>query len=164
MRPFLLSTLLLAASLPAATKTIASSALQLVVTPSPYSYQVIERSTGQVLVSENAMTFTIAGVPYQAATAGGIITTPTSVNATLTLIGSTETAHVQFVFTSPQVLQIQLTANGSAPTSSIRANTSTGSGNTRSRATWTIAAPMKISMASRTWLTKVIRMRALRST
>jgi alpha-glucosidase (family GH31 glycosyl hydrolase) len=116
MRLVLLVTLL-AVSLPAATKTITSSALQLTVTPNPYSYQVIERSTGQVLVSENTVTFTIAGVAYQAATASGIITTPTSLNATLALNGTTETAHVQLVFTSPQVLQIQLTANGSAPNS-----------------------------------------------
>ena len=68
-----------------------------------------------MLVSENAVTFTIGGTPYQAASASGITTTATTLSARVT--GSTETAHVQFSFTSPQVLQIQLSANGTGPDS-----------------------------------------------
>ena len=101
--------------LTAAMKRLNSSALRLVVTTNPYSYQVFERSTNQVLVSENAATYTIAGTAYQAGSAGSISITSTTLSATLTLTGTTETAHVQFTFTSPQVLQVQLTANGTAP-------------------------------------------------
>jgi len=95
--------------------TLASSALKLEVTPSPYSYKVTEISSGEVLLSQAATTFTV-GTAYTTTGASGFITTGTTLDATLALSGTTNTAHVKFTFTSPEVLQVLLTYNSGTPT------------------------------------------------
>ena len=96
--------------------TLASPTLKLEVTPSPYSYKVTEISSGDVLVSQSATTFTAGSTAYATASASGFITTGTTLDATLALSGTTNTAHVKFTFTSPEVLQVLLTYNGGTPT------------------------------------------------
>ena len=96
--------------------TLASSTLKLEVTPSPYSFKVTEISSGEVLLSQSASTFTVGGTAYTTAAASGFITTGTTLDATLALSGTTNTAHVKFAFTSPEMLQVLLTYNSGTPT------------------------------------------------
>ena len=95
---------------------LTSPTLKLEVTPSPYSYKVTEVSSGEVLLSQSASTFTVGSTAYASASASGFITTGTTLDATLALSGTTNTAHVKFTFTSPEVLQVLLTYNSGTPT------------------------------------------------
>jgi alpha-D-xyloside xylohydrolase len=89
-----------------------STALKLEVTASPYSYKVTEISSGEVLVSQSATTFTVGSTASASASASGFATTATTLDATLALSGGSNTAHVKFTFTSPEVLQVLLTYSG----------------------------------------------------
>jgi len=92
-----------------------SPRVRLELTASPYSYKVTEKSSGEVLLLQSASTFTV-GTAYTATGASGFITTGTTLDATLALSGTTNTAHVKFTFTSPEVLQVLLTYNSGTPT------------------------------------------------
>ena len=93
-----------------------SSVLRLEVTANPYSYQIIEKATGLVLVSQSETRFTVGGTTRTATGAAGIGETSTNLDATLSLSGTTDTAHVQFTFASPEVLQVLLTYDNGTPT------------------------------------------------
>jgi alpha-D-xyloside xylohydrolase len=93
-----------------------STVLRLDVTVSPYSYKVTEIASGEVLVSQSGSTFTLSGTAATTASASGFATTATTLDATLAFTGSSSTAHVKFTFTSPEVLQVLLTANTGTPT------------------------------------------------
>jgi hypothetical protein len=93
-----------------------STALKLEVTASPYSYKVTELSSGEVLVSQSATTFTVGSTASASASASGFATTATTLDANLALSGGSNTAHVKFTFTSPEVLQVLLTYSGGTPT------------------------------------------------
>jgi alpha-glucosidase (family GH31 glycosyl hydrolase) len=93
-----------------------STALKLEVTASPYSYKVTELSSGDVLVSQSATTFTVGSTASASASASGFATTATTLDANLALSGGSNTAHVKFTFTSPEVLQVLLTYSGGTPT------------------------------------------------
>jgi len=98
---------------PVATGTgtvLESTVLRLEVTASPYSYKVTEKSSGDVLVSQSASTFTVGGTATAATAASGFATSATTLDANLALGGNT--AHVKFTFTSPEVLQVLLTTTG----------------------------------------------------
>ncbi|HXU80116.1 MAG TPA: hypothetical protein VN914_01880, partial [Polyangia bacterium] len=96
----------------ASAATLESSTLSLQVTEAPYSFRVVERSTGEILLRQSATTFTMAGSSAGAASASAVVTTATTLDADLTL-GGAGTAHVRFTFTTPQVLKVALTAMGS---------------------------------------------------
>src|SRR5262249_34860291 len=99
----------------AADAVLESSVLRLEVTSAPYSYTVTEKSTGSVLVRESRSTFTVGAA--NAATAAAIVgQTAASVDATLSLAGTTRTAHVTWTFVAPEVLQVQLTYDNGTPT------------------------------------------------
>jgi len=105
------------ASVPPGSGTVLESAsLRLEVTASPYSYKVIEKSSSEVLVSQSASTFTVGGTASNTASASGFSTTATTLDATLALSGGSNTAHVKFTFTSPEVLQVLLTSSNGTPT------------------------------------------------
>ena len=93
-----------------------STVLRLELTASPYAYKVTEKSSGDVLVSQSATTFTVGGTAYTTSGASGFTTTGTTLDATLALGGTSNTAHVKFTFTSPEVLQVLLTYNSGTPT------------------------------------------------
>lgn len=100
---------------PAAAEILESTALRIEMIPSPYSYKVIEKSSGEVLVSQSQTTFTV-GSGYTVAGAGGVTKTSTTMDATLTLNGTANTAHLKFTFTNPQVVEVLLTYNNGTPT------------------------------------------------
>ena len=93
-----------------------STVLRLEVTASPYSYKVTEIASGEVLVSQSGSTFTLGGTASATASASGFATTATTLDANLAFTGGSSTAHVKFTFTSPEVLQVLLTATTGTPT------------------------------------------------
>jgi alpha-D-xyloside xylohydrolase len=121
-----------------------SSRLVLEVTAQPYGYRVLERSTSALLVGQSTTTFTFPGVappppdagapdadagappsppPPLVATAlaaSNVVTTATTLDADLALSGEAGTAHVRFTFTSPEVLEVHLTAAPAVPPTRIR--------------------------------------------
>src|SRR4051812_3552040 len=76
----------------AADAVLESSALRLEVTAAPYSYSVIEKATGAVLLTESQTAFTRGAASI---VTGASITaqTPATVDATLLLAGTSDTAH-----------------------------------------------------------------------
>jgi alpha-glucosidase (family GH31 glycosyl hydrolase) len=93
-----------------------STALRLEVTASPYSYKVTEKSSGEVLVSQSVSTFTLGSTASATASASGFATTATTLDANLAFAAGSGAAHVKFTFTSPEVLQVLLTATTGTPT------------------------------------------------
>ncbi|GIH15069.1 hypothetical protein Raf01_32410 [Rugosimonospora africana] len=93
--------------------TLESSALRVEVTASPYSYRVIEKSTGHVLVSQSETRFT-AGSQLIAAEATVTSRRSKALEARLSLVGTSDTARVRFTFTSPEVLQVSLALDNGA--------------------------------------------------
>jgi len=100
----------------AATAVLESDNLRVEVTGAPYSYSVIEKSTGLVLVIESQNQFTVGGTARTVATATITSQTATSIDATLALSGTTDTAHVTYAFVNPDVLQVKLSYDNGVPT------------------------------------------------
>jgi len=98
---------LLASPAGAAAETLRSSALRLELTTSPYSYRVLEGSTGEVLLAHSALALTAAH--YKAASASDLKRTAKSISATVSLDGTSNQAHVTFTFIRPEVLQVLVT-------------------------------------------------------
>jgi alpha-D-xyloside xylohydrolase len=92
-----------------------SDQLSLRASLSPYRYQVIERSSGQVLVSHSLTTLTLGGTARTVTSARDASTTATTADATLVLGGTTTTGHVRFAFSSPDVLEVLVTSNSGTP-------------------------------------------------
>jgi alpha-glucosidase (family GH31 glycosyl hydrolase) len=88
-----------------AAETLESSALRIELNTSPYSYRVIERSTGEVLVSESgALTFTSNGYTVRSVT--DVTKKSGAMRAILHLEGTSELAQASFTFVKPEILQI----------------------------------------------------------
>ena len=90
-----------------------SSVLRLEVTAAPYSYAVIEKSTGQVLVRQAETTFD-AGAARAASRAAIGRRGTNSLEATLATAGASEPARVRWTFVNPAVLQVQLNQDKAA--------------------------------------------------
>lgn len=101
---------LLASPAGAAVDTLRSSALRLELTTSPYSYRVLEASTGEVLLAHSALAITAQH--DQAVSASEVKHTAKSLSATLSLNGTSTPAHVTFTFIEPEVLQVLVTYGG----------------------------------------------------
>jgi alpha-glucosidase (family GH31 glycosyl hydrolase) len=104
------------ATTPAATAVLESSALRIEITTSPYSYAVIEKATGQVLLRQAQTTFTV-GSERSASTASIGKKSATAVDATLTFEGTSETGRVRWTVLEPAVVQVQLSYEKATPTS-----------------------------------------------
>ena len=102
---------------PAATaKTVLeSSTLRVEVSPAPYSYAVVEKSTGQVLLRQAETTFTV-GRARAATTAVIGKRAATTLDATLKFSESSDTAHVRWTFLNPAVVKVELTYEKGSPT------------------------------------------------
>ena len=101
---------------PAVTTVLESSALRVEVTAEPYSYAVIEKATGEVLLRHAQTTFTV-GTGRSAGTAVIGAKRAATLDASLTVPGSSDTAHVRGTFVNPAVVQVKLTYDKGAPTS-----------------------------------------------
>jgi alpha-glucosidase (family GH31 glycosyl hydrolase) len=99
----------------AVTTVLESSALRIEVTATPYSYAVVEKSTGQVLLRQAQTTFTVGTDRVASAATIGRKTAAT-LDATLKFSGSSDTAHLRWTFVTPAVVQIALTYDTASPT------------------------------------------------
>ncbi len=90
----------------AAVETIESSVLRVEVTASPYSFRILERSTGEVLLSESSTAFTEKR--YRATEATEFTRAPNTLGTTLSIEGSANKAHVTFSFLKPEVVRVLL--------------------------------------------------------
>src|SRR5712692_3559523 len=108
----------------AATETLESPALRIELNTSPYSFRVIERSTGEVLLSQSNTVFKFVTELYPVTDATDVTKTPTSMQATLVLqlagrdrlpAGTPDKAQVVFTFTKPEVIQVLLKYDNGTP-------------------------------------------------
>ena len=86
---------------------IESSVLRVEVTATPYSYAVIEKKTGQILLRQAETSFTI-GAPRAISAAIVGNKSANALEATLSFAGSADTARVRWTFTDPAVVQVRL--------------------------------------------------------
>jgi alpha-D-xyloside xylohydrolase len=96
----------------AAVETLESSALRIELNTHPYSFRVLERSTGDVLVSQSHTSFSRSR--YCVTDAADITRTSDTMRATLSLAGTADKAQVTLAFASPEVVQVLLTFNDRA--------------------------------------------------
>jgi alpha-D-xyloside xylohydrolase len=111
----LLGNTLLVLGLPSrAAETLESPALRLELNTSPYSFRVIEKSGGEVLVSETGgITFTSNG--YTVRNATDVTKANGSMRAIVHLEGTSEVAQASFTFVKPEVLQVVFSFKNGVP-------------------------------------------------
>jgi alpha-D-xyloside xylohydrolase len=102
----------------AAVESLESLVLRVEITTSPYSFCVIEKSTGEHLTSQSGTAFTFGSEFYPVLDAANFVKSSDSVQADLLLelagrdilpSGTPAKARVSFRFLNPQVLQVQIT-------------------------------------------------------
>jgi alpha-D-xyloside xylohydrolase len=99
----------------AAVETLESSVLKLEVNTSPYSYRVIEKSSGETLLSESGGAW-FTESRYAVRTASNVTRTNRGLQATLHVDGTSTPAQATFRFATPEILQVTLTFNSGIPT------------------------------------------------
>ena len=101
----------------AATENLESAALRVEVTSSPYTYRVIEKSTGETLLSEDSTALTLGTELYPIANAVNLVQSSNAIQADLELqlagrdglpAGVPDHARVSFIFIKPEVLQVRI--------------------------------------------------------
>src|SRR5262249_9069633 len=97
-----------------ATETLESSALRVELNTNPYSYRVIERSSGEVLLAETgAISFTTNG--YKVRSVTDVTRGADLLKATLHLDDTSELAQASFRFMKPEVLQVGFSFKNGVP-------------------------------------------------
>jgi alpha-glucosidase (family GH31 glycosyl hydrolase) len=104
-----------AASAAVVTSTLESDQILVEMTTDPYTYKVVEQSTGRELLLHLRTTLTLGGTVRTVTTASGVSNNGTTMMATLALSGTSSTARVSFTVTSPDVVQVLITSNSGAP-------------------------------------------------
>ena len=99
---------------PPSTNVLQSALLKLVVEAVPFSFQVIEISSGTVLLSQTANQFTFGGT-YSVYYATNFVLTPTTLDADLFFSGTSATGHVAFNFIQPGIIQTTLSSSNNNP-------------------------------------------------
>ena len=108
----------------AASGTLESSVLRLEITTRPYSYRVIEKSTGEVLLSQDNTAFTFGEEAYPVADASNVVEDSSGIHGNLIVEtagreklpgGTPDRGQVTFTFLRPEVLQVQITYNSASP-------------------------------------------------
>ncbi|HWB83196.1 MAG TPA: TIM-barrel domain-containing protein [Bryobacteraceae bacterium] len=92
------------------TQTLRSPVLRLEVTPNPYSYRLIEGSTGTVLLAHRSLALT--DQHFAATSASGFEHSAKSLSMNVALAGTANRASVTFTFVQPQVLRVLVTYTG----------------------------------------------------
>ena len=95
------------ASSRAVTETLESSALRVELNDSPYSFRIIEKSSGETLLSTSCTQFTESRFPVSAAS--DIRKQGNELTATLLLERATPKAHLSLKFLNPEIIQVLLT-------------------------------------------------------
>jgi alpha-D-xyloside xylohydrolase len=97
-----------------AAEVLESPALRLELNTSPFSYRVMEKASGDTLVSETgAITITTNG--YTVRTVSDVTRTSNTLLAVLHLEGTSEPAQVSFTFLKAEVLQVIFTFKNGVP-------------------------------------------------
>jgi alpha-D-xyloside xylohydrolase len=96
-------------------ETLESSALKLEIKLSPYSYRVIDKSNGGILLSESGGGWFTEN-KYTVRSASNVVRGKEDLQATLHLEGTSTPAQVTFRFSKPEVLQVTLAFNSGIPT------------------------------------------------
>jgi alpha-D-xyloside xylohydrolase len=97
-----------------ANETLESPVLRIELTTGPYSYRVIEKATGDVLLTETgATTFTSNG--YKVRSVSDVSKAADAMKATLHLEGTSEVAQLTFTFLSPEVVRVVLAFKNGEP-------------------------------------------------
>jgi len=118
------SFLLLNSKIFAATETLESPALRLELNTAPYSYRVIERSSGEVLLSQSSTGITFGPELYPASEAASVSKTSNGLQAELLLqlagregmpAGTPARAQVSFGFLKPGILQVSISYKDASP-------------------------------------------------
>ena len=92
------------------TGVLETAVLKLEVSPRPaYRYKVIEKATGRVLVQHLATDLRFGDISPEARTLGSITKTDGGLEALLNFSNTSKKARILFRFTSPEVLQVQVT-------------------------------------------------------
>ena len=108
----------------AGTETLESSVLRLELNTSPYSYRVVERSSGKVLLSQSSTGVTFGPELYPASEAANVSKSANRLQAELRLQlagresmppGTPAVAQVSFTFVKPEVLQVTITYKDATP-------------------------------------------------
>jgi alpha-D-xyloside xylohydrolase len=89
-------------------ETLESSVLRLEFNAEPYSYRVIERTTGEVLVSETGQ-IAFTENAYHVRNATDLTKSATSLHAVLHLDGTSAPAQASFMFVTPEILRVTFT-------------------------------------------------------
>jgi alpha-D-xyloside xylohydrolase len=98
----------------ATTETLISPTLEIALNSSPFSYRVLERSTGEVLVSQTGAT-TFTDNQYTVRSVSDVVKTPDGLRAVLHLEGTSEPAQIRFTLIRPDVVQVLLTFKNGVP-------------------------------------------------
>jgi alpha-D-xyloside xylohydrolase len=96
------------------TNVVESSLLRLLVYPNPFSFMVIEKATGTVLLQQTSNQFTITNT-YNVALATNFAMTPTTLDADLVLSGSSAMGHITFNFIQSGMIQTTLSSSNNSP-------------------------------------------------
>ncbi len=108
----------------ASVETLESSALRLEINSSPYSFRVLEKATGELLVSHDSTVLTIGAELYPVSDAANLLKSPDGIHGDLLLqlagrdalaSGVPDRTKVAFRFLNPHVLQVEISyspANG----------------------------------------------------
>ncbi|MGA8232779.1 MAG: TIM-barrel domain-containing protein, partial [Candidatus Acidiferrales bacterium] len=100
----------LAAPVRAQVESLESPALRVEISSKPYGLTLIEKSTGQTLLSLNRAAFTEQD--HRVSSVTGVVKKADSVEATLLLSGASETAKLTLTFTNPEIIQVTLGYDG----------------------------------------------------
>lgn len=95
---------------PGTTEVLESPVLRLEVDTSPFSFRLIEKSTGTNLLSQSANQFTFGNASYIVSSATNVVIGATNLDADLVLSGSPTAAHVTFSFVDSNIVQVTLTS------------------------------------------------------
>jgi alpha-glucosidase (family GH31 glycosyl hydrolase) len=88
--------------------TIQSELLKLEVSPNPYSYQLIEKSTGNIILSHSGSAVKLNDTYYDVANVQTIDEKNNSITATLKLKDIAQPANVSFSFAGDDMLEVML--------------------------------------------------------
>jgi alpha-D-xyloside xylohydrolase len=96
------------------TNVVESDLLRLILYASPFSFSIIEKATGTVLLQQTANQFTIGGT-YSVSQATNFVITSTNLNADLVLAGTPAIGHISFNFVQPGMIQTTLSSSNNIP-------------------------------------------------
>jgi len=96
--------------------TLETPVLRLIITADPYSFTIIEKSSGQMLLRQQKTTFELYGSSYSAKSAYNIKSSNSTLEADLLLAGTTATGHVKFSLGNPKIVKVILTCKDGTAT------------------------------------------------